>query len=152
MADKYISRRPAGPVDMNWVEGALGVAGLNPVVSSLLRTMPCGIYKYEKGAEIISEGEPGRDVYIIYSGAAAAYRGEDGAEVFLGALQPGDIFGEIAFLIDTTRSATVRATADCEVIMFGAESFSTLTHDYPWLLEKVRETASKRILQMFGEN
>ncbi|MDD4005272.1 MAG: cyclic nucleotide-binding domain-containing protein [Elusimicrobiaceae bacterium] len=150
MADKYQSKHPAGPVELEWIENALGVAGFDPALSALVRAMPRGIFEFRRGAEIITEGGQDREVFMLYRGRAAVYRsGPDNKERLLGTLEPGDIFGEIAFLIDVPRSASVRAETDCSAVVFEAESFGLLARDYPALLARLRKTASRRILELF---
>ena len=62
------------------------------------------------GAVIVREGEPADALYVLTSGRARVVkRGDNGDEVPLNVLRAGDVFGEMALLERTTRTATVRA-------------------------------------------
>src|SRR5919109_4787988 len=64
------------------------------------------------GAVIAREGDPADAVYFLVSGRARVLkRGENGEEVPLGLLKPGDTFGEVELLDGGARPATVRASS-----------------------------------------
>jgi hypothetical protein len=71
------------------------------------------------GGVIIEQGHPGQDFYVLRSGSAVITR--DGAEV--SHRHPGQGFGELALLFDAPRTATVRATSECEILVIGREPF-----------------------------
>ncbi len=60
------------------------------------------------GDKIIAEGTMGKSMYLMLSGIAEVIR--EGAMV--GVLTEGDVFGELAFLRQAERTATVRALSD----------------------------------------
>ncbi|CAH1795071.1 unnamed protein product [Owenia fusiformis] len=65
--------------------------------------------QFEDGQEIVRQGDPGEDFFIILEGTASVLQkraeGDDAVEV--GKLGPSDYFGEIALLLDRPRAATV---------------------------------------------
>jgi predicted MFS family arabinose efflux permease len=66
------------------------------------------------GADVVREGDPGEDFYVIDSGEA---------EVLGRRLGPGESFGEIALLRDVPRTATVRAVTDLALYALDRETF-----------------------------
>merc|ERR1719208_555209 len=66
---------------------------------------------FEDGSDVVKQGEPGDDFFIIVDGNASVTQfrneGEEGQEV--GVLGPSDYFGEIALMLDRPRAATVTA-------------------------------------------
>lgn len=64
---------------------------------------------FEPGALIIAEGAPGDSAYMILSGRCRAFRTVDGQEEELAVMGPGDVFGEMALLLDEPRAASVAA-------------------------------------------
>ena len=67
---------------------------------------------FEKGALIFSQGDPGDALYGIASGKIRILTSDDnGHEVFLNLLGPGDTFGEIALLDGLERTASAVAAA-----------------------------------------
>ncbi|KAI8512368.1 PREDICTED: cAMP-dependent protein kinase regulatory subunit-like [Branchiostoma belcheri] len=67
---------------------------------------PC---QFDDSSEIVRQGEPGEDFFIITEGTAAVLqrRSENEEYVEVGRLGPSDYFGEIALLLDRPRAATV---------------------------------------------
>ena len=66
--------------------------------------------RFEVGAAVVSEGEPGRSMYIVHAGELAVSRlGNSGRELRMGSLGPGDFFGEMTLIEMQNRSATVVA-------------------------------------------
>lgn len=71
----------------------------------------------EAGTAIVREGEPGDTAYMIVSGTCRAYRSVDGRQEPLAEMGPGDVFGEMALLLDDPRAATVEAVTDMTVLV-----------------------------------
>uniref|UniRef100_A0A8C2Z257 cAMP-dependent protein kinase type I-alpha regulatory subunit n=1 Tax=Cyclopterus lumpus TaxID=8103 RepID=A0A8C2Z257_CYCLU len=67
--------------------------------------------QFQDGQEIVVQGEPGEEFFIILEGTAAVLqrRSEDEEFVEVGRLGPSDYFGEIALLMNRPRAATVVA-------------------------------------------
>lgn len=77
---------------------------------------------YEDGQDIITQGDIGRHLYVLQSGAAEVLRVDaDGSEEVLAQLGPGDHFGEISIFEGSRRTATIRATARTEVLSLGRD-------------------------------
>ena len=76
---------------------------------------------FEAGQVIVREGEPGGSMFVVRSGeAAVTLAGADGELARHGA---GGFFGEMSLLTGDTRSATVTAVTDCQLIEIGADAF-----------------------------
>jgi CRP-like cAMP-binding protein len=75
------------------------------------------ILKYKKGEQIIKQGDYGISIYIILNGYVEVFRESEGADLVLGTLGPGDIFGEMIFLNRgvEVHSASARALQDSEI-------------------------------------
>ncbi len=71
------------------------------------------------GSEVFRQGDPGDRFYIVRDGRATL--AVDGRPV--STLGPGDFFGEIAILRDTTRTATVSAASELELFALDRASF-----------------------------
>jgi pilus assembly protein CpaE len=71
-----------------------------------------------KGSVIINQGDPGDSLYIIQEGHAEIVVDEaPGHSITIAFLGPGDFFGEMALISEEPRSATVRATDDCKLLI-----------------------------------
>jgi serine/threonine-protein kinase len=64
---------------------------------------------FPPGTIIIREGDTGDAAYMIVSGRCRAYRTVGDRKETLALMQSGDVFGEMALLLDEPRAATVEA-------------------------------------------
>lgn len=73
---------------------------------------------------ICNEGDVGESVYVLVDGEVEILqRLEDGSERHLHYTQPGEFFGEMAILQQTTRTATVRTTKPSTIIEIYRDPF-----------------------------
>lgn len=80
------------------------------------------------GSTLVKQGEHGRELFLIIRGVVEARR--DGKRVAV--LGPGEVFGEIGFLLETERTADVVAvTADVVVLKITHEALTRLMQDQP---------------------
>lgn len=70
-----------------------------------------------EGTLIMRQGEEGNCAYLIQSGTVKVYTENDGKRVDLAKLTAGEIFGEMALIFDESRSASVKAIEDCNLII-----------------------------------
>lgn len=83
---------------------------------------------------ILTEGEPGRSLFILRRGTVEASKqmgvmnGDGGTarRKVLVRMSAPQSFGEIGLLEDSARSATVRAETDCELLELRREDFEAL--------------------------
>jgi serine/threonine-protein kinase len=79
---------------------------------------------FSAGDIVLREGDPGNAAYVIVSGRCFAYRVDDGAEIGLRMMGPGDVFGEMAIFSQRPRTANIRAETDVELLMVTREVLS----------------------------
>lgn len=99
------------------------LSGLKPYerskVADALETV-----RFSAGQNIITEGEPGTNFYMLESGEAEAYK--EGVDRPVKYYKRGDYFGELALLNDKPRAASVIAKTDCKVSKLGRDGFKRL--------------------------
>jgi CRP/FNR family cyclic AMP-dependent transcriptional regulator len=84
--------------------GGLSDASLDLLISMLVER------RFDVGATVVAEGEPGRSMYIVHSGKLVVSKlGESGRAIRMTGLGPGDFFGEMTLIEVQNRSATVVA-------------------------------------------
>ena len=84
--------------------GGLSDARLDLLMSMLVER------RFDVGATVVAEGEPGRSMYIVHSGELVVSKlGESGRAIRMTGLGPGDFFGEMTLIEVQNRSATVVA-------------------------------------------
>jgi serine/threonine-protein kinase len=79
---------------------------------------------FAPGAVIIREGDAGDAAYMIVSGRCRAYRAVGDGQETLAIMGGGDVFGEMALLLDEPRAASVEAVDYVTVLVL---SKSTMT-------------------------
>jgi CRP-like cAMP-binding protein len=85
------------------------------------------IERFRGGARIVTELEPGADVYVIVEGdAEVSVDGVAGDRQILRTISPGGAFGEMSSLTGELRSATVTAKTDVEVLVISDAAFDRL--------------------------
>jgi CRP/FNR family cyclic AMP-dependent transcriptional regulator len=73
---------------------------------------------------IMAAGDPTDSLYIILSGRLKVMMSdEDGKEVILSILGPGEFFGEMGLIDDAPRSASVVAIEPCELLVISRRDF-----------------------------
>jgi CRP/FNR family transcriptional regulator, cyclic AMP receptor protein len=84
-----------------------------------------------KGTIVVAEGEPAMSMYLIHEGSLRVYvTGEDGREVELNRLGPGDYFGEM-MLASTVRTATVKALERSRLTLLTRHAVEQVLNDRP---------------------
>ncbi|HMK31865.1 MAG TPA: cyclic nucleotide-binding domain-containing protein [Terriglobales bacterium] len=83
---------------------------------------------FKKDDVLIQVGKQHKVVYLVVKGAA---RVETASKAFLARLEPGEVFGEMAFLENGVASATVVAAGELEVCEIEWTALSDLFELYP---------------------
>jgi CRP/FNR family transcriptional regulator, cyclic AMP receptor protein len=107
--------------------------------------------EYVNGEAICVQGEMGDRMFVIQAGRAAVLREVNGAEIAVGELGPGDIFGEMAIFDRQPRSATVRAKGNVRVLTLDKRAFLRQVHEDPSLAYRILATMSQRIRKLDTE-
>jgi serine/threonine protein kinase/CRP-like cAMP-binding protein len=81
---------------------------------------------YQTGDLVIREGDQSDAFYAIKSGQVRVYAGDDEAPTELARLGAGEIFGEIAALEGSRRTASVRALTECELLRLEAGELNAM--------------------------
>jgi len=97
---------------------------------------------YEKGEVIIEEGSHDNEVFTLMSGSASVYV----KEALVGDVRRDELFGAIAALTDTPRTATVKADSACSVLVVPSTSFKELLTSRPDTVAKLIEDMARTII------
>ena len=65
-------------------------------------------------------------------------------------VQPGEIFGEMAFITQTTRNATATAKSDCRLISMDDKQFQNALHENPEFALTLMALMAKRLRSIVG--
>jgi small-conductance mechanosensitive channel/CRP-like cAMP-binding protein len=97
---------------------------------------------FAAGQAIVREDEPGATMFVLKRGEASVTLARTEGE--LARLREGAFFGEMSLLTGDTRSATVTAVTDCELIELAAEAFRSVVLADPGLVDQVTAAVAKR--------
>ncbi len=95
----------------------------------------------KSGQVIVKEGGFDRDMYVIVSGSARVTKG--GRKV--GALGPGDFFGEMALMCRGARRATVVAEGDTRLLVLGHREFDVVVDAEPTVARAIMTKMAERL-------
>ena len=90
---------------------------------------------YGDGKIILKEGSTGNWMYVVISGKVEISRIIEGKKVVLQMLEKDEVFGELVFLGDTSRTATAQAVGETTV---GVVEHEFLTEELNKLSPKFR--------------
>lgn len=146
---KDVKAEPLGDAERRWLKDgqkSLGFVGeLEP--GHLEDILPCmTLARYDAGARVCVEGEPGDAFYIIYEGGVEVTK--IGWDHPVGRLIPGEFFGEMSLLFQKPRSATVTTTKPTRLFALKAGDFSKMLEENPTLSEIVRAIAEARLREL----
>jgi serine/threonine-protein kinase len=123
--DTVLARAAAGKVVPKPADRYQSVVALQDDVRAFLRG---GMHLPRKvflgGTVIIREGEVGDAAYMIVGGTCRAYRTVDGRDETLTNMGPGDVFGEMALLLDEPRAASVAAVDRVTVLVLDKQTMT----------------------------
>lgn len=99
------------------------------------------------GTEVIRQGDQGKLFYVISQGKAEVWQTGlyDESPQKVAELGPGDTFGDEALITGGTRSATVRITADAELLTLGKEDYQSLISQQ--LIDEVDSAVAQTMLR-----
>jgi CRP-like cAMP-binding protein len=100
---------------------------------------------FQAGEMIFSEFEPGDTFYLIQSGRVELVKIIGDIERTLDILQPSEMFGEMAILENSPRSATAIALDTVKVLEFNSQNFEILMLGNPQIALKLLRMFTKRI-------
>ena len=81
---------------------------------------------YDKGQQILAQGQAGGVLYILRSGSAEISAESNGQQMRISTTKEGALFGEMTFLTGEQASATVTANEPCVVYKLNRDDVSDL--------------------------
>jgi len=106
--------------------------------------------RFDAGATVVAEGEPGRSMFIVHSGGLAVSKlGDSGGAIHVADLEPGDFFGEMTLIEMQNRSATVVAERPTVLYELTARNLYTYykadIHAYVMVMQNINRELCRRL-------
>jgi len=157
-SNKVIAERKTQPVEESASKSVIPLfAGLSPEeFDDFTRMM--AVHTLPPGHAIVKQGDTGKSVYIIASGTVKVYATlPTGERLALAVLNPNDFFGEMSFLANKPRTATVETCEDSVILEVTEDQLRDLTGRRPRVLQVLqqysdaRERGTKQKMQSAGK-
>src|SRR5574340_373226 len=115
---------------------------------------------FQDGQVIFEDGSSGDWIYVLDEGEVEISKMVEGRKTLIEVLKPGDIFGEMAYIDKTPRSATATAKGKTVVgivdRVFFDKEFNKLSADFQQMLKTVafrlRKTTERSLETLKGKD
>lgn len=98
---------------------------------------------------VVNEGDDGSSLFVVQHGSLKVFlTDENGREVTLSLLDPGDYFGELALLDEAPRSASVIAVTRSELLQIPRSAFLEMIEAHPACMQVVVRNLVARIREL----
>ncbi len=105
-----------------------------------------GLEKYfvffETGETLFFEGDDSQDIYVLVSGKLDVLKG---TKKIADITSEGVVFGEMSFLLDEKRTATIKAMTDVKAIRIPKENVDAFLKEFPEVITVVAKFLAKRL-------
>jgi CRP/FNR family cyclic AMP-dependent transcriptional regulator len=120
-------------------------SGLNEVELDKLSKV-AGRKQVARGTFIVRAGDCTDSLYILLSGRAKVTNfDEEGREIILAWLNPGEFFGEMGLVDGSPRSASVMAMEPCELLNISSDAFTRCMQDNFEVAQKLMQILVRRL-------
>jgi CRP/FNR family cyclic AMP-dependent transcriptional regulator len=124
--------------------GGLSDTSLDLLISMLVER------RFEVGATVVAEGEPGRSMFIVQSGELVVSKlGDSGRVIRMASLEPGDFFGEMTLIEMQNRSATVVVETPTVLYELTARNlyayYKADVHAYVMVMQNINRELCRRL-------
>ena len=99
---------------------------------------------FAAGETIFTEGSTGREMYVVLEGSVDIRVGKKTLDV----TGPGGVFGEMALIDSSTRSATAIAKDDCTLVPVDEKQFLRMVERTPLFTLNVMQILAGRLRRM----
>ena len=107
-----------------------------------------GSISFKPGQTIITEGAPGKEMFIVEEGKVEIFRQIGSEEKRVNVLDIGDFFGEMSIIDDLPRGASARALTECRLLAVDHTTFDQMLRRYPDVAIRMLRTMSARVREL----
>lgn len=101
---------------------------------------------YPPDSVVAREGERGRCIFFVTAGSVEIF--SQTQETRFGLLEAGDYFGHLSLVLDEPRTASVRATDYCEMLLLHKQDYERLNAEFPEFRAALGKTADSSTEKM----
>ena len=100
---------------------------------------------YEKGSIVFNEGDSGHEMFYVLSGRVCLEKVDCHVKKVLAEMGPGQYFGEMAALIDISRSATAHVIEDSHLAVIDGNTFGDMLRESQEISMHMLKEFSRRL-------
>ena len=101
----------------------------------------------ETGAILIEEGARGEAAYVVLDGEFEVIKKSNLQNIVIAVREAGEVFGEMALIDQSPRTATVRALRESKVLRIGGDTFKQMLAQSSSASLSILQTVSRRLRQ-----
>lgn len=105
---------------------------------------------YRDGERLFEQGEEGDAAYVVISGAVEVLVRVEGGERSVARLGRGEIFGELAVLLDQPRSSAIAASGDLEALRLNRSVILNMLREFPDIALQMIRILGRRLESTTG--
>jgi membrane protein len=105
-------------------------------------------HHYEPGEILIREGDTSREAYFLHAGEVAVYKRFPDGEKHLTDMREGNLLGEMAYLLDEPRTASVRAKTAVTALVLPPQMLEELMRYSAPLSRRIIGSLAQRLVRM----
>jgi CRP-like cAMP-binding protein len=110
------------------------------------------LVKFIPGETVIWQGEYNDDVYFLVEGKLEALVTKNKKTKRISMINPGEMFGEIAFFTEDPRYATVRALEPSTCFVLTDADLQLVAYNHPTILMKMAAALAKKLTNFYPAN
>lgn len=130
--------------DIKLLDSLSFLEGARPEV--IKRLSEAAIVKsFQPGQAILQEGDSGREVILVLEGKVEVVKGQGEDEILLAKRGGGEVFGEMGFIENRPRFATIRALEPTRILELSEGTMRTVLAEQPELLFRTTQVLSSRL-------
>ncbi len=109
------------------------------------------VFKFKQGDILFNEGDASEAMYIVETGTIAITKSKEGTKTTLTELKEGDLFGEMAFFDNSTRSAgAVVVSPTASVVELPFASLKQQYEDMPFWIKTIITSTNRHLRSANG--
>ncbi len=103
---------------------------------------------YAPGETLIQEGDTAQDAFFLYAGEVGVYKHFPDGEKHLTDMGEGNLMGEMAYLLNEARTATIRAKTEVTALVLPPEMLEELMRYSAPLSRRIIASLAQRLMRM----
>lgn len=106
---------------------------------------------FHEGESLLVEGDPSDSAFVIQSGEVEILVGVDGRDTRIGTLGRHQLVGEMGIILNSPRTATIRALGPVEALRIDGEMFLQAVTENPQAALTVMRILSEKLARLTEE-